>query len=293
MKQAVLNYMKISDNTKVASNRIALYIAQKTGAILIDTKKSVIKDTYDRIFLINGPSLFCDYREEMKELVYKCKQVIWVGNDYALAIPRFVKDHPEFVMFAAYENFKDWKNHHLVNWNCLTFEPDREAMKVAYPGLCYYGAFRDDRKLYFEKYLSSDLYDKYISSSKADLSKFSHITRNFKSWDGSHLLAKLGLFESCIYIEDETTHDIYCSPANRYYEALSTHTLQLFDVSVLKTFKKAELDISDFLVASPSDYAAKLKSHKSLLKEQIKKLRSVDYFAQMESEFDKALKAIS
>lgn len=290
MNQAVLNFMKIGENSIVASNRIAKYIAQKTGATLIDQKKAVTGEVFDRVFLVNGPGLYCDYIREMEAICLHAKQLIWIGNDYAIKMPSFVKNHPNLWHFSAYENIYNSRQHHLVNWNQLTFDKSISAKVVQFKGMAYYGAYRQDREKYFKKYFHKNRpYPLHISSSTQGLAKFRQEFGRFTEWDGSNLLNKLGYFESTLYIEDEKSHRIYCSPANRFYEALSADCLILFDVSTVGTFERAGIDISPWVVDGPEEYAMKLAHSDELKNAQMASLRSRDYLFDLDAEFNLAL----
>ena len=286
MKTAVVNLMKCSPNSIIASNRIAIYLAYKLGCPLIDSRESC-HGTYDRVYVVNGPMLYCSFRPELQALVVRAKEVSWIENDYAITMPKFIKIR-EPIVLSACENFRKHLNHAYVNWNQLTYFSDVPEKKVKVDALFYYGAFRPGRRLDFEKYLRSDLYPVHISAGIGARKKFREVIPHAHYLDAGNLMTMLSAYSSTIYIEDVKSHKIYTSPANRFYEALSAHTLQLFDKATVGTFEKAGIDVTPWVVDSPREVAERYRDEK-LRKHQLTTLRAVDYRNRLDSELKAAL----
>lgn len=292
MSQAVVNLMKVSGQSIIASNKIAVFLATELKCPLIDCKAAIYTEKFDRLWVVNGPMLYCNFREELKELVRQAKDVVWVMNDYAIQVPKYIKEKSP-VLFSSCENrIGKWRpeRYFYVNWNQLTFYPQVERKPVTQKGLCYYGAFRPDRLTAFRKYLSSDLYRVHISSSKNGRAAFDKIAPAAKWWTATDVVGALGAYEACLYVEDEFSHEVYTSPANRFYEALSAHTLQLFDRSCERTFQTAGIDITPWIVDSPAAVAQKLSGADFLREKQMQALRGVNYRARLQVEFQIARK---
>jgi hypothetical protein len=287
VKQAVLNFSEVVPNSIVASNRIATYIADKLKCDLIDRKSAIRSLNYDRIWIVNGVPVFCGFIEEAKYLIQKCPQLVWVGNDYAIPVWSPVRKK-DYIIVSAYEKSprsKINKPFLMVNWNQLTYTPvANDPWRIS--GLSYYGAYREDREFYFQKYFATDKYPVWVNPSK-DAEPFRAINPHIKTWSCSNLISSLGSFQSTLYIEDQRSHDLYCSPANRFYEALSAGTLVLFDKSCINTFRRAGIPIARYLVDGPDSYAEKLARHDELRELQRQELVR-DYRAQLDFEFAEA-----
>lgn len=288
MKTAVLNFMKCSPNSIVASNRIATYISMLLGCELIDNKDAIFETKYDRLFVVNGPLAFCDFREQVQELCVNAKELIWVGNDYAIKMPKYIKDREHWV-FSAYENKYGFKNHALVNWNQLTFYKNMKISNGGIAGLTYYGAYRDDREVYFQRYLASKKYPVNVSTSARAKPSFEKINPQIQFWNGKDLVPALSKFDTTIYIEDVTSHKVYCSPANRFYESLSAGIGVLFDVNTEHTFDQAGIDVKKWIVRDDMDVKGFLKKDPKDLRKAQSVLREVDYQKKLKDEFTAAL----
>lgn len=292
MRVAVVNLMKCSDNSIVASNRIAKYLAFSLGCNLIDQKEAITSYEHDILYVVNGPMLYCNWRDDFKKLVDKSKIIVWVANEYGIDIPKFIKDKNPYVI-ANYENINKVENYAMVNWNYLTYNPNIKPQKKVYKGLCYYGSYRQGRERYFKKYFTDEAdYKTYISSSSQGVKKFKSLMKKATYFDGKNLLGLLGKFESSLYIEDEFTHTCYNNPANRFYECISAQTLQFFDQSCLGTFDKAGVDIRPYLVNSKEEYFEKLKNSDRLLMEQVEAWHGVNYIGYLYIELKKAIKTL-
>lgn len=285
MKTGVINFTECTPGAITASNKIAKYISSQLSADLIDSKKSIRSLSYDRLWVVNGIPVYSPIIEELKYIIGKCPEVIWVGNDYLCDIWSPVRKKKNLLVVSNYEKSQKSKIAApwiLFNWNQLAYTPIF-AEPYRRKGLSYYGAYRENREIYFKKYFSSDLYSVWLNPSK-DEQRFKSIAPNACFWSCDDLISALSSFQSTLYIEDTITHTRYNHPANRFYEALSSGTLVLFDKSCEYTFRRAQIDISDFVVDGPEDYAKKLLDSEDLLYKQRKKL-CLDYRGKMDEEF--------
>lgn len=289
INRAVLNFMKCSDGSIVASNNIAKFLAAHFGCALIDSKESCSQEEYDELFVVNGPLAFCSFREEAQAVCALAKKIIWVGNDYMIKMPPFIKKSDPYV-FAAYEDKSDNPKHSIVNWNQLTYFDDFKSGPPEYFGLAYYGAYRSGREKYFKKYLNSDEYQVFVSASARAKPQFASLGKNIKFWNGSNLIPALSRFSHTIYIEDEKSHSLYCSPANRFYECLSSGVAILFDESTIGTFERAGIDVKPWVVRSQNDVKNAIKSGLNIAKEQ--SVLRKNYRKNLTVELQEALKRI-
>jgi len=286
MKYAIVNFTKLTPTSLIASNRIATHLKTVIPeSVMIDRKEACNpKRQYDYIILINGNFGFCDFREEIIALCRNNKRFIWAGNDYAIRIPSQLKKcMDDLTYWCAYDMDKDdgtmTSEYKYVNWNALTYQPLDHQPPKTFGGLMYYGAYRAGREKYFEEYLGEGVdYDVYISaSSKPNAKKFFRLNPKAKFFEGRppYLLETISAFKNTIYIEDEKTHQLYCSPANRFYEAVSSDVFLLFDHKCLPTFERAEIGITEYLVAGREEVEDKLKHRNELHQRQRKEFRDL------------------
>lgn len=289
---AVVNFMKCDNQSSIiASNRIARYLAMKSGAVLVDRKEACYPQPYDVIFIVNGAFLFCDFREELKKLLQANKRFVWVGNDYAIEIPsqiRFIKDL-DFTVWAAYENFKNYKQYIYTDWNKLTYHGRGDLNRWKHLGVSYFGAFREDRLSDFKKYFGAEVpYPVYVSTSMKGKDKFFELNHKIKFFDAGDVIRSMGAYQSTVYIEDESTHKIYCSPANRFYECLSAGVLQFFDSSTKGTFKRADIEIAPWIVDGPEQLRAALENS-DLRERQTRLAEGRDFRAELDAKVSNVL----
>lgn len=284
---ALVNFMPIRRASTISCNNIARYLADKFGFTVIDNKEACKPKKYAALVIVNGASLYCDFREELKALCEKNDRIIYVGNDYKIEIPSqisFIKKMPGFTLVANHDNFANYKNYKYVNFNQLTFEPNKELVGKRYSGIAYYGAYREGRELYFKKYFSANSgKDVFISSSIGGRKKFTRINPKINFFEMKNVIRDFSLFESTIYIEDKRTHKLYNSPANRFYECLSAGVLIYFDKSCLNTFNRAGIDISEFVIDSPVEI---IYDEKTLHKQRELLYKTVNYRAELDREIE-------
>jgi len=250
MEVAVLNFTKVAGSKSMqASNNLAWWLVGNMDAVLIDGKDACLPSRYDWVFLVNGPFLFCDFRDEVVALCKANTNFIWIGNDYAITIPTPLKFITERNLhyWCAYEDAGS--NHHLINWNALKYDGKKsEQVPVKYDGLAYYGAYRIGRETYFREYFSSKDYPVYVSTSKKSFQKFLRLNRSLRTTPPIQSISRqMGQFQAVIYIEDLQTHRQYCHPANRFYECLSAGVPQLFDKATEGTFKRAGIGVGPYV----------------------------------------------
>jgi hypothetical protein len=108
----------------------------------------------------------------------------------------------------------------------------------------------------------------------------------------SNVFAQYGMFSDTIYIEDKFTHTNYNSPANRFYECLSTGVYIHFDFSCLLTFNKAGIDIKPFIVDGHKDIENKLHNTELIKLQKEILYDGKDYLAELDSDIETLVKPI-
>ncbi len=298
----VISFLKCDRRTTVASVRIASFISETLQIPIID-RDPVTIDPFDTLIIVNGPSAFLPWVEQLAELVEKCKRVIWVMNDYTIYPPTQVrtvfKARPEIVVETwsavpklplKWEKLAVWVKipltaTHYINWNRLTYEqlPLDTPTKT---GLFYYGAFREGRRDFFEKYLDTDLYPVFVSCSLKAQEKFTDLNDQIQLLTPWTAPSDLQQFQATLYMHDEFSSEFYTSPANRFYECLGAGIAQLFESSTVGAMREAGYDISPYIVSSPELLSARLAEWNVIRQEQVKRW-SADYRGQLREELIK------
>lgn len=293
IKECVVNFTPIKNESILASNRIALFIAAKQKCPIFDSIKTIRLDKYDRIWIVNGVWLYCNYREALLRFLQKNmeSEIIWIGNDYTIAVPSQIKKVVNKIkVIAAYESIKP--DHYYLNWNQLTFEAGHKWSPPRYDGLMYYGAYRKDREKYFDTYFKNNeiLTVTIHPSSKGASKKFATRYPNAMVLGDLNVMLEAGRYESTIYMEDQSTHSIYCSPANRFYECLSAGLYQVFDINSVATLQKAGIDVSPWVVANQNDI--KNTRSKLLRQLQFELYQRLNSREELLSQFERLIKAL-
>jgi hypothetical protein len=249
----VVHMSKITPGSIMASCRIAEWIKSQTDGVLIDNEDSCSAHSGGTVILVNSPTAFCDWIDEVVRLALSAERLIWVMNDYTLYPPTQLRDAlgmRKMELFTTvpmlstrlsqrwtYRNLPDVGKY--VNWNLLTYNPQPRVERVN-KGLVYWGAFRVDRVEQFKRYLATDRYPVTISTSLRAAKKFQELCPNAEVYGpAKDLYGFVGSYESTIYIEDEDSNTMYCSPANRFYEAVSYNLPLFVDRDAVNTLKTA------------------------------------------------------
>jgi len=228
----------------------------------------------------------------LKKLCIKAKEVVWIGNDYAIKLPStltFLKKDPKFRRIAQYSNFDKIANHQYVDFNKL-LHWNGKPKPYKYKGLFYYGAFRDDRVKSFKHWLGTTAYDVHVSTAQKNFKDFSDMNRFMKLYKPNGDIRKiLPLFQCSIYIEDEFSHKTLMSPANRFYEVIGSRILMFYDARSQRTLEHAGLWHEDFAVSTPAEIKDKLTDYEYLREKQTKIFETKDFKKELTEEFLRAI----
>lgn len=309
----IVSFIKIPehDSSTVATVRLTKYIATRLArkgfdVSLIDCKEKCSPKRYDALITVNGVFLFCSFRQQYAALVMSNNRHVWIGQDYnpSMWIPSVagfdIKSKfygkSDATLIAAYQrktsNHCKIPKYKYLNWNQLTHVPNMSEQIPSVPGVMYYGAFREHREVYFQKYFCDAPYALNLSApTSKHLAKFKKIapSANFFQFE-KQIQQEAGRFECAIYIEDTYSHvgtktGIYSSPANRFYEYLSAGVLTFFDKSTKGTFDIAGIDISPWIVDSKFELKEKMKNH-ALRKMQRELYLTNNFREKLDQEFD-------
>jgi len=271
---AVVHFTEVLNKTSLASARVARFIATELGLEIIDNANKA--DKYETLIVVNSPFAFCTWRETAKELIEKADRYIWVQNDYAIDNP--LKRKPDEIWSIIVKEGTKY-----INWNSLMFKPNPKPLKKKYvDGLLYYGAYRKGRIKYFEKYLKDKPYNVYILSSKNGARQFFKLLRNkAKYFPPISDPTLLEIFAATIYLEDEISHTMNMSPANRFYECLSSGIAMGIDPAAAHTLTKEGVkNVDKYLINDEKDVLNLIENYKNIAAEQYK-LWAKDYRAEL------------
>lgn len=153
---------------------------------------------------------------------------------------------------------------HFVNLNALLMQdsPDIEkSIAQKKYNAIYYGRWREDRGVYFKKYLQGDV---YLSTSSKNMKFFKHVGAS-PLWGKPMTWEKnketLRLFRTSIYLEDVFTHTHYNCLANRYYEALFCGVSVIAHREACKTFDRAGVDLGEGFFSSYKEMMNIIEKH--------------------------------
>lgn len=291
MRIAVLHVNKSSLSSTSPTMRIAKYVHSRIPdadfVYDLETSMKPASQRYDVVFVKYGMLAFSDHRAQALLMLKNARKVISLENDYA-----FVQDKrlgkPDEIWSTVEGRTR------YCNWNVLTRHgtegwDEKPELRQRYSGLVYYGAYRPDRIPYFEKYLKNAPYPVTVSSFRGE--------KNFLV-----LCPGIGLrtafrdpdepsqWQSTIYLEDTTSHDLYCSPANRFYECLHMGLAQFVDENAVTTLKRAGIKhLSSFVVDSKMDIRRSIHMWQDIRSEQ-QRLWRRDFSADLDQQFATAMK---
>lgn len=288
MSRAVFHTTRCAANSKIASSRVARYLATKLACELYDDR---VPDQYhDDIFVVNSMGAFSsnEFRLALADQVRHCKRMIFVQQDYTIhptsQVQKVLRDERGWshnfpfktgpVLWTTVPQFMCKPQDSYVNWNCLTYDPE-EYNGLRERGIVYWGSYRKDREPSFVKYLCTGLYPVHLLVPDPVFNKFADLnfnvrggglTKGGKPWKTTRELA---MYDATLYIEDERQHDEFHSVANRFYEALSAGLAIFIDKNAVNTFDEEGLYVDPkWVVSSAQDVAHLLPSSRKIAEEQ-------------------------
>lgn len=307
MKACIISLTEVKPHLTLMSNRICNFLCEQLNLPLYDKKEDVASiGQCDTIIQVNSPTAFCDFREELAELVDKCKLFIFVQNDYTLAPPSqvskvlkakgFYLDNSTRVRVPNRWTTVPFKMHNdhdqYINWNQLAYNPPEVVTPYSEritDGIFYYGAYRDNRSHLFEKYFKDPLYPIYVSSSARARKKYQALCEDLVSVDPmANVIEGIGCFGMTIYIEDSYSHRHYCSPASRLYECISAGIAVLIDKASADTLVQGGFHVDpDWVVDSQEDVLSKMHKMEEIASIQ-QLVWSKDYIQEIKDKLDTA-----
>lgn len=268
----IINTSKLAKNPTTAHARNAIVLANSLDAELVSTIEDFEHVNIDKIdtFLISGTAFYPNTAEIERVIRSVDKpKIVWLNNEYQHTpnseYGRLMKDfkHNSHIISnfeERFNKFKHYSKYHFLNINTLLYNEANEIIEKKYD-ICYYGTYRPNRRLYFQKYFTDNYI--HVSSSTKNLKKFNQLAGGHASWCDRFSWGlgteTLNNFKYSLYIEDEYTHEAFNNLANRFYECLNCNVVQFFDVSCKKTIEKSGIDFDDyFFVSSAKELKRKI-----------------------------------
>jgi hypothetical protein len=293
MKYGVMHVNSSSIESTSPTMRIAKFVAAELNAPLIHNRESALqwlKTKFDVLFVKHGLLKFSDHREQAIEIYDKAQMTVNLENDYTFKVDSRFKEPDETWSTVAgktrYINYNVITRLPLERWKIILERPN-----VTREGLIYYGAHRVDRVPSFVRYFHNAPYPITISSFRGG--------QKFFATCGKHVEI-VGAFRDplfptawpmTIYIEDETSHTLYCSPATRFYECLQMGLSQVVDKASVSTLQRAGFKVPDFMIVeNQADVAKSLKNWQGIYAKQVD-LWWRDFAGELRKQFWAAMKA--
>lgn len=277
MDQAVIySFAKYKKDSMVASHRISKYLSDFIGCPIVDDER-IADHPANVLIIVNSAYLYAQkVLPYLAEKVVKADRIIWVQNDYSIVPPKITSNGTSpfrrcFVereelgkermsFWSACEDVctpgKEFRGHYpgplstYMNWNVLTYyEPETEPIKEHNGRLLYYGAFRANRRPYFDRYFDEPEIPVTISAPNMKFvdEYYSFLIEHEEKLDLKNEIKKFGLG---LYLEDKYSHRYFTSPANRFYEMLSLGLPMVFQHESQKNLARAGYDVEEY-VAHP------------------------------------------
>lgn len=318
----VIHYTKCRGSIQ-ASARVALFLSSYLGVPLYDEERYFIDggDAFscDTFFTVNSPYAFCSFREGITRLMREKEDCtfFWVQNDYAISVAP--KDIPDYFLWTTVpfniEKRGNIEGDCYVNWNLTVWEDSPKKKTWEVPGVTYYGAYRAGRASYIEEFLFSVLYDVTVAvTSWKPKRKFEEAIYRYmggEKKEGKWVIPSdatpprfrftdkfvdvprsLQHFQSTVYLEDSWSHkkENYCSPANRFYEALVARVPIFFHDKSSTTMATAGYDVSPYSFSTQDELRELLSNWEDIRNEQLSWHR--DYTQELCGMVDSALKQV-
>ena len=233
-------------NSTIAHIRNNKIIAKYLGCEYFITEADLFcasVNTWDTLLFTNS-SAFAGHKDIKRILENnKSARKIFITNDYK------TNPHSELGKYE-YEvigNFRPKKNnkrkHYFLNLNALMAKTPLKQTEKKFDCV-YWGACREDRIPYFQKYLQKGIYLSTTQKAQPNFIKAGCTPHFIPPVDWSKSLTNL--FRYSLYIEDNWIHSNFHNLANRWYEAGIYNNVTFFDRDCLNTIYQSEIaDVFD------------------------------------------------
>lgn len=276
---AIFSFVRVSENSMVASVRIARWLHEFLDAPLVwDESIGDMRDL-DTLVIVNGAYGFSKCLEPLSHAILGARQIVWVQNDYTIIPPKDEGDAQSpfrraFVMrkergdrpvsfWSTCHKWSERPGSSYVNWNALTFDPKYDPKEItrrrksASDHLFYYGSFRDGSG----KSSRVPLFDRYFKDPRVPTKVSSPVGKFEERYPGivpmgaitENFYVELGIKGLGLYIEDRKSSEEFHSPANRFYEMLSAGLPMVFAPECGSMLRKAGFNPEPYVARNPRE----------------------------------------
>jgi hypothetical protein len=294
-------FAKPGDGSTIASGRIGQFIANTLDLPLVWSEE-VTKQPTDDLIIVNGAFAFCKHLPALAVAVRKARRIVWVQNDYTISPPKATSagESPFRAAFrlrakAGLPAMTMWTTckplpagAKYINWNQLTYAPlPRNVLNrlrsKATPDLFYYGAFREGRIPAFDRFFKPVVRGLPITVSSTS-PKFERYVPRIAVQDSmvrGAFYETLAVHGMGLYIEDERSHRLFHSPANRFYEMLSAGLPMVFQPEAVPMLQEGGVDVRNFVVDTPQQVVKLMKKREDIGAQQRKMWGGRDYVKEL------------
>lgn len=286
--------------------RIARFTADTLGVPLIHDEKTADEyagTKFDVLLMKFGILKFSGHRDQTMQIFGDAQRIVNLENDYTFKPDsRFRKMGKPYSVWSTVPKSVEEHGGRYVNWNVLTwlyphcfqdvptFHGDRHMEDFIF----YHGAFKDIRLESFNRYLRDD--------APYHVSVATHIP-NRKKWLKAGFnptfitldpVFKLQDYNGTVYMEDDYSHETFCSLGNRFYECLELGVPMYIDHKALGSFVKAKMYhplMADWVVSSATGVKRLMDKSDQVRREQ-QALWWADYPAQLKDQLKRAASAL-
>lgn len=278
----------------VLQGHLSVILAACPGIEIIDFSEGIPDVDGDIVMNLGNHQYAGSDLDEMEVALRKCNFMIGICDDYTATLPTqfrravsgkkniLMSNVPDLMIHRGHLSSMSWvRRHYYVNWNKASWRP-LPRKEPTEEGLFYYGMYRPNREKYFYKYFWQQYYKLHIAASNRAHEKYRGVAFNHVEYPRlDDVIEGAQRFASTLYLEDEKTHKMYHSPANRFYEMASAAVPMFIDVNCMNTFRTAGIRIDPiWIVSSPEDIYLRIQDPSTLdfiAKGQMEAWRTVDY----------------
>lgn len=270
MKNVIFSFNPPTPDGTLANTRTATYLANKLNIPLICDKTIKDHTDVDVLFLVAGVFLYCRCLEELAPAIVGAKRVVWVQNDYTIMPPkadgkaespfrkafriRRMEGKPDTDYWTTMKSYaKNTELSAYINWNSMAYQhmTDKAFEASWAPGkrgnsVLYFGADRAGRLNYFDRYFINQKAPLTISTFSKSMTRYSDHADVIGMFPRTKFDECMQEFPMGLYLEDKKSHQIFTSPATRFYEMLSNGMAMVFQPEAVPMLAEAGYSVAPY-----------------------------------------------
>lgn len=227
-------------NSTIAHIRNNKIIAKYLGCEYFITEADLDyagEEKWDTLLFTNS-SAFADHKH-IKKIISNNQNArkIFITNDYKTN-PHSELNKYEYEVIGNFRPKDNKRKHYFLNLNALMAKAPLKQIDKKF-NCVYWGACREDRVPYFQKYLKEGMYVSTTAKAQPKFIKAGCKPKFIPPVDWSKSLTNF--FRYSLYIEDNWIHSNFHNLANRWYEAGIYNNVTFFDRDCLNTIYQSEI----------------------------------------------------